>query len=133
MSLLTTLARLEAVRSGHAEPLATVRHRHLAKRPMVLVPLAAAGETGAPLAVLLGRDRERPRLLTVPQPLDRERRFTFLADLADELLPYLESFGDAVEVLTRETKDAETSERTETTRELCLDAPQLIVPNQGGV
>ncbi|WP_225447767.1 hypothetical protein [Streptacidiphilus sp. P02-A3a] len=133
MSLLTTLARLEAVRSGHAEPLATVRHRHLAERPMLVVPLAAAGETGAPLAVLLGRDRERPRLLTVPQPLDRERRFAFLADLADELLPYLESFGDAVEVLTRETKDAETGEKTETSRELCLDAPQLIVPNRGGV
>ena len=133
MSLLTTMARLEAVRSGHAEPLATVRHRHLAERPMLLVPLAAAGETGAPLAVLLGRDRERPRLLTVPQPLDRERRFAFLADLADELLPYLESFGEAVEVLTKETRDSGTGEQTEVSRELCLDAPQLIVPNRGGV
>ena len=133
MSLLTTLARLEAVRSGHAEPLATVRHRHLAERPMLLVPLAAAGETGAPLAVLLGRDRERPRLLTVPQPLDRERRFTFLADLASELLPYLESFGEAVEVLSKEGRDRETGEQTEISRELCLDAPQLIVPNRGGV
>jgi len=133
MSLLATLARLEAVRSGRAEPLATVLHRHLAERPMVVVPLAAAGETGAPLAVMLGRDRERPRLLTVPQPLDRERRFAFLADLADELLPYLESFGEAVEVLTRETKDSATGEKTEVSRELCLDAPQLIVPNRGGV
>ena len=133
MSLLTTLARLEAVRSGHAEPLATVRHRHLAERPMLVVPLAAAGETGAPLAVLLGRDRDRPRLLTVPQPLDRERRFAFLADLADELLPYLESFGEEVETLTKESRDSETGEQTEISRELCLDAPQLLVPNRGGV
>ncbi|WP_225446797.1 hypothetical protein [Streptacidiphilus sp. PB12-B1b] len=133
MSLLATLARLQAVRSGRAEPLATVLHRHLAERPMVLVPLAAAGEAGAPLAVMLGRDRERPRLLTVPQPLDRDRRFAFLADLADELLPYLESFGQDVEILTKETKDAQTGERTEVSRELCLDAPQLVVPNRGGV
>ena len=133
MSLLTTLARLEAVRSGHAEPLATVRHRYLAERPLVLIPLAAAGETGAPLAVMLGRDRERPTLLTVPQPLDRTRRFDFLAELAAELLPYLESFGADVEVLTKETKDAETGEPTEVTRELCLDAPQVIVPNRGGI
>ena len=133
MSLLTTLARLEAVRSGHAEPLATVRHRHLAEQPLVLIPLAAAGETGAPLAVMLGRDRERPTLLTVPQPLDRTRRFVLLAELATELLPYLESFGADVEVLTKETKDAETGEPTEVTRELCLDAPQVIVPNRGGI
>jgi hypothetical protein len=133
MSLLTTLARLQAVRSGRAEPLATVLHRHLVERPMVLVPLAAAGEAGAPLAVMLGRDRERPTLLTVPQPLDRDRRFTFLAELAAELLPYLESFGEQVEVLTKETKDAETGEKTEVSRELCLDAPQIIVPNRGGI
>ena len=133
MSLLATLARLQAVRSGRAEPLATVRHRHLAEQPMVLVPLAAAGEAGAPLAVMLGRDRHRPRMLTVPQPLDRDRRFSFLAEFADELLPYLESFGQEFEVLTKETKDTRTGERTEVSRELCLDAPQLVVPNRGGV
>ncbi|CAM5548841.1 hypothetical protein SAVIM40S_07521 [Streptomyces avidinii] len=37
MSLLSTLARLEAVRAGRAQPLATVRHRHLSEHPMVLV------------------------------------------------------------------------------------------------
>ncbi|MEY9968692.1 hypothetical protein ABIA33_006776 [Streptacidiphilus sp. MAP12-16] len=133
MSLLTTLARLEAVRSGHAEPLATVRHRHLTERPMVLVPLAAAGEAGAPLALLLGRDREHPTLLTVPQPLDRDRRFAFLADLAAELLPYLEGFGEHVDLISREARDPDTGEKTEVVRELCADAPQLIVPSLGGV
>ncbi|MER5866822.1 hypothetical protein [Kitasatospora sp. NPDC002040] len=133
MSLLATLARLEAVRSGRAEPLATVRHRHLSDRPLVLVPLAAAGEAGAPLAVLLGTDREAPRLHIVPQPLNRTQRFEFLARFAAELVPYLESFGSEVEQIERAEKDPETGEKTQTFRELCSDAPQLIVPNGGAV
>ncbi|WP_329564271.1 hypothetical protein [Kitasatospora sp. NBC_01266] len=133
MSLLTTLARLEAIRSGHAEPLATVCHRHLADRPMVLVPLATAAEDGAPLAVLLGTDRTEPRLHIVPQPLNRERRAEFLTALADDLLPYLDSFAEAVELIEGSEKDPATGEKTLTTRELCLDAPQLIVPNVGSV
>ncbi|MEZ0090241.1 hypothetical protein [Streptacidiphilus sp. EB129] len=133
MSLLTTLARLQAVRSGHAEPLATVRHRHLVARPMVVVPLAAAGEAGAPLAVMLGQDRDRPLLLTVPQPLDRDRRSVFLADLAAALLPYLEQPGEDVELISKEVKDPETGEKTEVVRELCTDAPQLLLPGTGGI
>ncbi|MFI6156491.1 hypothetical protein ACIBCA_27825 [Kitasatospora sp. NPDC051170] len=133
MSLLTTLARLEAVRSGRAEPLATVRHRHLSERPMVLVPLTAAGESGAPLAVMLGTDRDAPRLHLVPQPLNRTLRFDFLAALAADLLPYLESFGEDVEQIEGSEKDPETGEKTQVFRELCADAPQVIVPNGAGV
>ncbi|WP_042410983.1 hypothetical protein [Streptacidiphilus carbonis] len=133
MSLLGTLARMEAVRDGRAVPLATVRHRHLADRPMVLVPLAAAGEAGAPLAVMLGQDRESPVLLSLPQPLDRDRRFALLADLAAELLPWLEGYGDQVELLTKEVKDPATGEKTEQVRELCTDAPQLLVPGPAAV
>ncbi|MFD8086860.1 hypothetical protein ACFV4F_34790 [Kitasatospora sp. NPDC059722] len=133
MSLLTTLARLEAVRSGRAEPLATVRHRHLSDRPMVLVPLTAAGEAGAPLAVLLGTDRDAPRLHLVPQPLNRTLRFDFLAALAADLLPYVESFGAEVEQIEGSEKDPESGEKTQVFRELCADAPQLIVPNGAGV
>ncbi|MFB6894399.1 hypothetical protein ACFCX4_34420 [Kitasatospora sp. NPDC056327] len=133
MSLLSTLARLEAVRSGRAEPLATVRHRHLSDRPMVLVPLTTAGEDGAPLAVLLGTDRRAPVLHVVPQPLNRTLRSEFLADLAADLLPYLESFGDEVELIEGSEKDPETGEKAPVVRELCADAPQLIVPNTGGV
>ncbi|GAA2156641.1 hypothetical protein GCM10009760_57820 [Kitasatospora kazusensis] len=133
MSLLSTLARLEAVRSGRAEPLATVRHRHLSTRPMVVVPLAAAGEAGAPLAVLLGTDREAPRLHIVPQPLNRAQRFDFLARFAADLLPYLESFGAEVEQIEASEKDPETGEKTQVFRELCSDAPQLVVPNLGSI
>lgn len=133
MSLLSTLARLQAVRSGRAEPLATVRHRHLSERPMVVVPLAAAGESGAPLAVMLGTDREAPRLHVVPQPLNRTLRFDFLADLAADLLPYLESFTADVERIEGSEKDPETGEKSPVVRELCADAPQLVVPNSGAV
>ncbi|RKE19170.1 hypothetical protein [Streptomyces sp. TLI_171] len=133
MSLLSTLARLEAVRGQRAEPLATVRHRHLSERPMVLVPLAAAGEAGAPLAVLLGTDRERPRLHFVPQPLNRTQRSEFLAAVAAEVVPYLESFGAEVELLEGSEKDPVSGEKVPVVRELCADAPQLIVPNAGGV
>lgn len=133
MSMLTTVARMQAARSGRAEPSATVLHRRLSEQPMVVVPLAAAGEAGAPLAVMLGCDRERPLLLTVPQPLDRDRRSAFLAEFAAELLPYLESFGEQVELIGKEVRDPATGDRTEVVRELCADAPQLLVPNPGGV
>ncbi|MFJ5234593.1 hypothetical protein ACIQBJ_32425 [Kitasatospora sp. NPDC088391] len=133
MSLLSTLARLEAVRGQRAEPVATVRHRHLSERPMVLVPLAAAGEAGAPLAVLLGTDRDAPRLHFVPQPLNRTQRSEFLAATAADVVPYLESFGSEVELLEGSEKDPVSGEKVPVVRELCADAPQLIVPNAGGV
>ncbi|MGK5643351.1 hypothetical protein ACSNOK_34585, partial [Streptomyces sp. URMC 126] len=80
MSLVTTLARIEAAAAGRAQPVATVRHRHLAERPLVLVPLTTAGEAGAPLGAMVGTDRDAPRLLVVPQPRDRTLRFAFLAE-----------------------------------------------------
>ncbi|MEV4741061.1 hypothetical protein [Streptomyces sp. NPDC049555] len=117
MSLIGTLARLEAVRDGRATPLATVRHRHLAERPLVLVPLTTAGEAGAPLGAMVGTDRDAPRLLIVPQPRDRDLRSAFLAELADALLPHIEEHLDA----------------TEPGSELCADAPQLLVPAAAAV
>ncbi|MFJ6519072.1 hypothetical protein ACIQJ4_12600 [Streptomyces filamentosus] len=129
MSLIAHLARMEAVESGRAQPLATVRHRHLSERPLVLVPLTTAGEAGAPLGALVGTDPDEPRLLVVPQPRDRELRFTFLAELAEEVLPYVDGYADAVEPVER--KDPATGEKVQV--ELCLDAPQLIVPSRAGI
>ncbi|MET9438844.1 hypothetical protein [Streptomyces sp. NPDC006551] len=133
MSLISTLARLEAVESGLARPLATVRHRHLSDRPLVLVPLTTAGEAGAPLGALVGSDREEPRLLVVAQPRDRDLRFAFLADLAGEVLPYIDSFTDAVEAAERNETDPETGKKVKVEVELCADAPQLIVPSRAGI
>ncbi|MET9959024.1 hypothetical protein ABZ128_08015 [Streptomyces sp. NPDC006326] len=133
MSLLSTLARLEAVRAGRARPLATVRHRHLSERPLVFVPLTTAGETGAPLGALVGTDPAEPRLLVVPQPRDRDLRWAFLADLADLVLPYVEAYADEVEYVERTETDPETGARSKVAAELCLDAPQLIVPSRAGI
>ncbi|MFI1971759.1 hypothetical protein BLA24_20000 [Streptomyces cinnamoneus] len=133
MSLISTLARLEAVREGRARPLATVRHRHLAARPVVFVPLTTAGETGAPLGAMVGTDRRAPRLLVVPQPRDRDLRSAFLAELAEVMLPLVEEFGDVVEPELRKETDPETGEKVTVEVELCADAPQLLVPGAAGV
>ncbi|MET9426692.1 hypothetical protein [Streptomyces sp. NPDC003036] len=133
MSLISTLARLEAVESGRAQPLATVRHRHLSERPLVLVPLTTAGEAGAPLGALVGTDPEEPRLLVVPQPRDRDLRFAFLAELAEAVIPYLDAYADDVEAAERNETDPETGKKVKVEVELCADAPQLIVPSRAGV
>ncbi|MFJ6565987.1 hypothetical protein ACIQNU_01075 [Streptomyces sp. NPDC091292] len=133
MSLIQHLARLEAVQSGRAQRTATVRHRHLSERPLVLVPLTTAGEAGAPLGALVGTERTAPRVLFVPQPRDRDLRFAFLADLAGSVLPYIEAYADSVEAAERTEADPETGKRVKVEVELCADAPQLIVPSRAGV
>ncbi|WP_434589886.1 hypothetical protein [Streptomyces sp. A5-4] len=133
MSLIGTLARLDAVRTGRAQPMATVRHRHLSEHPMVFVPLTTAGEAGAPLGALVGTDRQAPRLLAVAQPRDRDLRFAFLAELAEAVLPYVDGYAGAVETAERNETDPETGKRVKVEVEVCADAPQLIVPSRAGV
>lgn len=133
MSLIEVLARMEAVAAGRAQPLATVRHRHLSERPLVFVPLTTAGEAGAPLGALVGTDREKPLLLAVPQPRDRDLRFAFLAELAETVLPYVDGYADTVELEERKETDPETGKKVPVEVELCADAPQVIVPSAAGV
>ncbi|MGW0855456.1 hypothetical protein [Streptomyces sp. NPDC002690] len=133
MSLINTLARMEAVDSGRAQPLATVRHRHLTDRPLVLVPLTTSGEAGAPLGALVGTDREAPRLLAVAQPRDRDLRFAFLSELAELVLPHIEAYADVVEPAERSEADPETGKKVKVEVELCVDAAQLIVPSRAGI
>ncbi|QIQ04701.1 hypothetical protein [Streptomyces liangshanensis] len=133
MSLIGTLARLEAMESGRARALATVRHRRISARPLVLVPLTTSGEAGAPLGALVGTDRDAPRLLTVAQPRDRDLRFAFLAELAESVLPYLDAYADVVEAAERNETDPESGKRVKVEVELCADAPQLIVPSRPGI
>ncbi|MFI7414848.1 hypothetical protein ACIBU0_40055 [Streptomyces sp. NPDC049627] len=133
MSLISTLARMEAVSTGRAQPAATVRHRHLSDRPLVFVPLTTAGEAGAPLGALVGTDRDAPHLLVVPQPRDRDLRFAFLSELADVVLPYIDTYAEVVEAAERNETDPETGKRVKVEVELCADAPQLIVPSRAGV
>ncbi|MFI8853722.1 hypothetical protein ACIGW3_26500 [Streptomyces sp. NPDC053499] len=133
MSLLSALARMEAAACGRARPVATVRHRHLAERPLVLVPLTTAGENGAPLGAMLGTDRSAPEIFTVPQPRDRDLRFAFLGQLAEAMLPHLESCQDEVELVERKETDPETGKRVTVEAELCAEAPQVLVPTGPGV
>ncbi|GAB3124570.1 hypothetical protein GCM10027160_46080 [Streptomyces calidiresistens] len=125
MSLLTTVAALRAAETGTAQPLTTVRHAHIDDHPVVLIPLTLAGEACAPLAAMVGTDRDRPVLLTVPQPRDRTLRFRFAEELADILLPLID--GCRTESETYEAGRPK-EERTRWTR-----APQILVPNPGGI
>lgn len=125
MSTLRALAKAQALAAGVAQPVATVRHLHLSERPLVLVPLAMAGEANAPLAALVGTAPDRPRLLVVPQPRNRDQRYRFAAELAEEVLPYLDSFRDATEAVP--------VDRGRDVRHRYLDAPQLLVPNPAGI
>ncbi|MFF3854109.1 hypothetical protein [Micromonospora sp. NPDC002575] len=125
MSTLRALAKAQALAAGVAQPVATVRHLHLSDRPLVLVPLTMAGEANAPLAALVGDAPDAPRLLIVPQPRNRDQRFAFAAELAGIVLPHLESFrGDTEPVAVDRGRDV---------RHRYVDAPQLVVPNPGGV
>ncbi|MFD4377063.1 hypothetical protein [Streptomyces sp. NPDC058486] len=128
MSVLTTVAALQAAENGHAERLTTVRHTHLDDTPFVLVPLTLAGEACAPLAALAGTDPDHPVLLTVRRPHDRAQRFGFAERLADLLLPHIaECLSGPTEPYTAKRG----KEKVE--RERPLRAPQLLVPNAGGI
>ncbi|MFC5182389.1 hypothetical protein [Actinomadura harenae] len=125
MSTLTALAQLEAIASGRAEPVATVRHCHLSETPLVMIPLKLAGEAAAPLATMLGTDRNEPTLMVVPQPRNRDLRFGYAAELAKAVVEHVEAERGATETL-EPSKDGEERVRYER-------APQIIVPNRGGV
>jgi hypothetical protein len=125
LSTLVALARAQALAAGRAQPIATVRHLHVHDRPLVLIPLAMAGEANAPLAALLGTDPAEPRLLVVSQPRNRDERFAFTAGLADAIVPYLDSFAGATEAVP--------VDRGRDVRHRFVDAPQVWVPNPGGV
>lgn len=125
MSALRATAMLEALETGRAARVTAVRHLHLSDDPFVLVPLGLAGEACAPLAVMCGTDRTRPHLLVVPQPRNRDQRFAFAVRLGRILLDYL----------ARCRADAETYlvGRSREERSRYTSAPQLLVPNRGGV
>ncbi|MFE3444059.1 hypothetical protein ACFXNW_13585 [Nocardia sp. NPDC059180] len=141
MSVLTALARIEAAQAGRAQPIADVRHHHLSDRPLVIVPLRLAGEAAAPLALLAGTAPDDVEFLIVPQPRDRVLRLQLIADLADRVLPYVSSFADEsgdFELVPIKSRPASTNpddEQDDAPQDWKRynDAPQLLVPNTGGV
>jgi hypothetical protein len=125
VSTLTALARAQAVARQVAQPACTVRHVHVAARPLVVIPLALAGEANAPLAAMVGDEPGSPRLLVVTQPRNRDQRFAFAAALAEVVVGYVQGFCSAVETVPagpgREP------------RRRFADAPQVLVPNPAGI
>jgi len=122
VSVLTALARAQAAEAGRAQPLTTVRHTHVSDRPLVLVPLVLAGEAAAPLAAMVGDDEAAPTMLVVNNPRNRTQRFDFVADLAGVVLSYV----------NRRTRTVEPNPGRGTKMRYA-DAPQLLVPNAGGL
>lgn len=118
MSTLTALARAAANASGRAQPIAMVRHVHVAEQPMVCVPLTMAGEVNAPLALMAGTDRDCPRLWVVPQPRARDLRLEFAESFALTLHRYLGTYIGADPA---------------STGSFAAVAPQLWVPNHSGI
>src|SRR5258708_28143987 len=125
MSTLTALARAQAVARRVAQPTCTVRHVHVSGRPLVLIPLALAGEANAPLAAMVGDDPDSPRLLVVTQPRNRDQRFAFAAALAEVVVGYVEAFCSAMETVPS-GPDREPRQR-------CADVPQILVPNPASI
>ncbi|MEV6524890.1 hypothetical protein AB0M43_23310 [Longispora sp. NPDC051575] len=103
MSLFAALAKVDALAVGRAQPIAGVRHVYLSGRPLVLIPLALAGEAAAPLAMMLGTDRADPRLLVVPQPRDRALRAAFFDDLSRVVTALVGDLATTPEQETPET------------------------------
>jgi hypothetical protein len=122
MTTLTSLARALAAARGTAQPTCTVRHVHISPRPLVLIPLALAGEAGAPLAAMAGDNPSAPKLLVVPEPRDRDQRFAFAAELGAVILPYIGSYFATEEPASGREPGIRYA-----------DAPQLLVPNPAGI
>ena len=112
MNALHTHQALLAAAERRAVSKTTRRHIHLSARPLVLVGYHLAGDLGAPLGLVWGKSRdEEPHVMVVPEPRNRGLRFKALAEFAAEFLAYLSRFGGRDQA------------------GMCLDAPQLVVPN----
>lgn len=118
MSQLTSLLRMRAAATGHAQRGSRLRHHHLSAQPLMLLVLNRTGAEASPLAVMLGTDQGSPHLLVAPPS---GTATPMLTALARELAHYIG---------TRRQR-SETVPATPT-REATLrytDAPQVLVPN----
>ena len=123
------LTRDRVVRAGPCgrhRPGAADRDR-AARAPVAASAGLRAADTGRRGERAAGRDgRHRPRrgrLLVVPQPRNRDQRFAFAAELADVVLPYVDSYVHDVERCRRRRAERP---RSPTRRRCC-------VPNPAGV
>ncbi|MEU7819985.1 hypothetical protein [Catellatospora sp. NPDC049133] len=122
---LDVYQRLLALSQGRAVPAASRAHRHLSPRPWLLTGYHLAGEPSAPVAIRYGSFRDSPKLLTVAEPRDRALRFAALGGLARDLATYLSRYT-VTEPVVRATGNG----RELDVDQCCVDAPQLVVPNE---
>lgn len=122
---LDVYQRLLALSRARAVPAASRAHRHLSPRPWLLTGYHLAGEPSAPVAIRYGSFRDSPKLLTVAEPRDRALRFAALGGLARDLATYLSRYT-VTEPVVRATGNG----RELDVDHCCVDAPQLVVPNE---
>lgn len=121
MNPLHTYLALRAANERRAIAKAIRRHVHLSSRPIVIVGYHLAGDVGAPLALLWGtNENAAPNLVVVPEPRNRQLRFDALQIFGRALTEYLSMFA-LTEVESGSDGRAEL---------LCVDAPQIVVPNR---
>ncbi|MGW6638239.1 hypothetical protein [Streptomyces cyaneofuscatus] len=107
MSLLTSLLRMRAASTGHAELACQLRHLHLSDRPLMMIALNRTGPTARPLAVMLGTGPYRPQLHTAPLS---GTNTSLLAALADTVTTYIDTChrtGEAPQVLVPNTQSVQ--------------------------
>ncbi|MFD9280259.1 hypothetical protein ACFWD7_23645 [Streptomyces mirabilis] len=118
MSLLASLLRLRADTAGNAIRASQVRHLHLSDQPLMLLPLKRTGPAARPLAVMLGTDPSRPRLLIAPPSGSTAAMHTALAQI---VTAHIDSH--------QRNKEHLPATSTRPARQRYTDAPQLLVPN----
>ncbi|WP_306215994.1 hypothetical protein [Actinoplanes sp. RD1] len=124
MTMMTSLARALAADAQRPQRLTMYRHLHISDHPIVMVPITLAGETNAPLAMLVGTDPARPAVIVTRQPRERAERLRFAERLAGHLLYPIAAMAAITQRV--ESRGAELSIRA-------TEAPQIWVPNPAGV
>ncbi|MEV0855123.1 hypothetical protein [Nocardia fluminea] len=124
MSRVSALARIEAMESTQAVPVTQYRHRRLSPKPLVVIPLVMAGEAGSPLAMMVGSAKRSGRLIIVGQPRNPDQRFRFAAEFGDIMMKYINEFR---------TNRREIRTKNKESRSQFVSAPQILVPNRGGI
>ncbi|MDP9792427.1 hypothetical protein J2S43_000939 [Catenuloplanes nepalensis] len=121
---MSSLARVLAAGSKTPQRVTLYRHLHVSEQPIVMVPIILAGETNAPLAVMVGSDPGRPEVIVTRQPRERAERLRFAERLAGHLLYPIASMAATTQRV--DTRRLELSVRA-------IQAPQVWVPNSAGI
>jgi hypothetical protein len=124
MDSLELTAGLLAARDGAAVQVASCRHVHLSRRLFGIAGYHLAGEIGAPIGILFGTSRDKPKLVVMGEPRNRDLRFQNLVPFATAFNRYVMGFDDLFDV-TRSRRGGGTYTYAD-----IADAPQLLVPNR---